>query len=119
MNELIQKRKIEDSNYESANTKAKREYLWTRMTDAIFTEEPIDFYSTQMKKYYLPPQIKKLMTREKLPHELTGKAARALVQFNNVFSMVIPDTFEKEKWEQQTKQDEINKKILIAHKNAQ
>ena len=41
MNELIAKRDIQGSNIESSWNKASRQYLWTRMTDAIFTEEPI------------------------------------------------------------------------------
>ena len=41
MRDLIAKRNIEDSTIESSWNKASREYLWTRMTEAIFTEEPI------------------------------------------------------------------------------
>ena len=41
MRDLIAKRNIEDSKIESSWNKASREYLWTRMTEAIFTEEPI------------------------------------------------------------------------------
>ena len=56
--DIITKRCIEESNYESQHCKASRDYLWSRMTDAILTEEPISFYSTQMKKYFAPPEIK-------------------------------------------------------------
>ena len=46
IHELIDKRAIPDSMVDPCQNKASREYLWTRMTDAIFSEEPIKFYST-------------------------------------------------------------------------
>jgi len=57
INELVVKRRLEDDKVETGYSKAAREYLWNRMTEAIFTEEPIKFYSIQMKKYYAPPEI--------------------------------------------------------------
>ena len=63
MHEIIIKRCLEDSAVDTKMSRASREYLWSRMTEAIFTEDPIDFYSTQMKKYYLPPEFRAFLTR--------------------------------------------------------
>ena len=52
--------------------------MWSRMTDAIFTEEPIQFYSTQMKKYYLPPQTK-MNNKTKQRESLVGKEQRCMI----------------------------------------
>ena len=116
INELICKRSIEGSNYESAETKARRQYLWDRMSDAVFNEEPIKFYSTQMKKFYLPPQTKNYLERKKEEHEMTGKAGRLEVPMrleNRNFEMVVPDTFEKEKWNPVSKEEEMARKLII------
>ena len=51
-----------------------------------------------MRKYYMPPDIKLNLTRKKEPHELEGAGARQLVRINDSVEMVIPDTYEKEKW---------------------
>ena len=46
MHELIVKRNIEANSIDTQASKAGREYLWNRMTDAIFEEDPIHFYSS-------------------------------------------------------------------------
>ena len=63
--ELITKRRIEDDIIEKGLTKASRDYLWTRLQEVIFNEEPIQFYSAQMRKLHMPPQIKMNLTRKK------------------------------------------------------
>ena len=93
INELVVKRRLEDDKVETGYSKAAREYLWNRMTEAIFTEEPIKFYSIQMKKYYAPPEIQ----AHRVDPNLKGIAARQTVQIGDE-SFVIPDTYEKEKW---------------------
>ena len=55
IHDLIAKRRIEASAVETEEQKGAREYLWTRMTEIITKEEPIQFYSARMKKLYLPP----------------------------------------------------------------
>ena len=51
-----------------------------------------------MKKFYLPPNFRKFMTKKPSGDIKTGKAARKYVQIGNRY-MVIPDTFEAEKFE--------------------
>ena len=46
------------------------------MTDAIFKEEPISYFSKQMKKKYLPPEIKMSLIRKKDDNEMKGKGGR-------------------------------------------
>ena len=84
------------------------------MTEAIFTEEPIQFYSAQMKKFYLPPEIK---TENKKRHDKNqkGESQRRYVKISDDFELVIPDTYEKEKWE--TKKTD-KKERLLAEINA-
>ena len=77
------------------------------MTDAIFKEEPIRFFSNQMKKKYLPPDIKMSLIRRKEDNELTGKLGRTIVKINGNCEMVVPDTLEKEHWESK-KDDKSN-----------
>ena len=99
IHELIIKRRIADSPIEDAQVKASREYLWMRMTEAIFQEEPIQFYSNQMKKFYLPPEIKMGLLKRRDPNDLKGAEQRRYVKISDDVEMVIPDTYEKEKWD--------------------
>ena len=112
IHELIIKRQIEANHIESEQVKASREYLWTRMTEAIFNEEPIQFYSSQMKKFYLPPEIK--MGLQKRPPELAkGIDQRRYVKVSDEVEMVIPDTYEKEKWETSKPKDKKEQRVQI------
>ena len=69
------------------------------MTDAIFKEEPISYFSNQMKKKYLPPEIKMSLIRKKDDDEMKGKGGRKLVKITDDCEMVVPDTLEKEHWD--------------------
>ena len=82
------------------------------MTEAIFKEEPIQFYSSQMKKFYLPPEIK--MGLQKRPHEMAkGIDQRRYVKISDEVEMVIPDTYEKEKWEISKPKDKKEQRVQV------
>ena len=67
------------------------------MLDAIFTEESIEFYSNQMKKHYMPPQIKMFLKRQRHPSENMGKGQRRYFRVGTK-DMVLPNSYEPEKW---------------------
>ena len=43
------------------------------------------------------------LVRSKEDTEMTGKLGRKLVKINDSFEVVIPDTYEKEKWQKKEK----------------
>ena len=110
---LIQRGAVEFDANEHPNWQASRKYNWILMTDAIFKEEPISYFSKQMKKKYLPPEIKMSLIRRKDDNEMTGKLGRTVVKISDNCEMVIPDTFEKEKWEHKNDKSNIPIKIQM------
>ncbi len=79
VHEIILKRRLEDSTTDSKYAKAGRDYLWTRLAETIFKEDAINFYSTQMRKYFLPPDIRMGLTRKREDHEFEGIGSRITV----------------------------------------
>ena len=82
------------------------------MSDAIFREEPITYFSEQIKKHFLPPEFKMSLVRNKEDNEMTGKLGRTLVKVNDKCEIVIPDTYEKEKWIKNDKKNQIPVKVI-------
>ena len=83
------------------------------MTDAIFKEEPISYFSKQMKKKYLPPEIKMSLIRRKDDNEMAGKGGRTLVKISDDCEMVVPDTLEKEHWENRNDSSKLPIKVQL------
>ena len=61
-----------------------------------------------MRKYYLPPTIKQFLQRPQENHELQGSGTRRHVMIGKQ-RMVIPDTYEKEKWQSNKKEEQEKK----------
>ena len=89
------------------------------MSDAIFREEPITYFSEQIKKHFLPPDIKMSLVRNKEDNEMTGKLGRTLVKVNDKCQIVIPDTYEKEKWIKNDKKNQIPVKVIQQIRDSQ
>lgn len=53
--DLMYKYGYEDQPEDPAYNRASREYKWTLMAENIFNENPIQFYSEQMRRLYCPP----------------------------------------------------------------
>lgn len=71
------------------------------MCEAIFGDEPIEFYSNQMRKYYQKPQIKLFLAKKKIYDKLNPKSCRETINIGTK-TMVIPNSFEVEKWARDT-----------------
>lgn len=81
------------------------------MAEALFKEEPISYFSKQIKKQYLPPEIKMSLVQNTEDIEMTGKLGRKLVKINDDYEVVIPDTYEKEKWQTINKKSQVPIKV--------
>ena len=101
--ELIAKRRIQDDDIEDGLTQAARAFLWTRLSEVIFKEEPIKFYSSQLRKKHMPPDIRMSLTKKKEDKDNQGVDGRQYVKISETCSLVVPDTFEKDKWDQKKK----------------
>ena len=96
MQQLIQKQNLTDTVNDWGLNKASRDYKWRLLYQNITTQDSIKFFSEQMKKNYMPPQIKnKLLMRGAGGHD----GGRVEVEIPGCGSMVLPDTYEPEKFE--------------------
>ena len=95
MQELIIKKALEDTAEDTKYGKASRNYLWSLMTESIFLDNPIEFYSQRMKNQFALPEFRMSMTKPKPPKK--GKDLRETIEIDGC-SMVIPNTFEADKW---------------------
>lgn len=96
MQELIIKKALEDTASDTKYGQASRNYLWTLMTESIFLDNPIEFYSQRMKNQFALPDFRMSMTKPKPPKK-AGKDLRETIEIDGC-SMVIPNTFEADKW---------------------
>ena len=66
------------------------------MTESIFLEDPIEFYSQRMKNTFAPPDFRMSMCKPK-PKKVKGKDLREMIEIDGL-QMVVPNSYEPEKW---------------------